>query len=221
MLPRTTVPEATLRRLPAYYHLLSELCAGGIQWVSCSLIGHELRLDPTQVRKDIECTGIVGKPRVGYSVAALSGWIEQFLGWNNAKDAFLVGIGSLGTALLGYERFRQFGLNIVAAFDDDPAKIGTWIHDKEILPVGYLPDLARRMRVRLGVIAVPAGSAQRVADLMVNSGIRALWNFAPMHVRAPESVIVQNEDLYHSLASLSFKLEQRLKLESETAPAQG
>jgi redox-sensing transcriptional repressor len=212
-----TIPEASLRRLPKYYHLLSEMMAAGTTVVSCSVIGRALNLDPTQVRKDIEAAGVIGKPKVGYPVASLVHGIEDFLGWNNTKEAFLAGAGSLGSALLGYEKFRQFGLDIVAAFDTDPYKIGEQIHGKEILHLEMLPDLARRMHIHLGVIATPAANAQLVADRMVEGGIRAIWNFAPVHLRVPESVILQNEDLYPSLASLSFKLETRLIAERNAA----
>jgi redox-sensing transcriptional repressor len=198
------IPEATLRRLPAYYHLLRELQNAGTQFVSCSLIGKQLNLDPTQVRKDLESTGMAGKPKVGYPLGDLVRWIEDFLGWNNAKDAFLVGAGSLGSALLGYGKFRQFGLNIVAAFDSDAEKVGGQIHGKQVLPLEKLPDLARRMHIHIGIVTVPAEAAQKVADLMVEGGILAIWNFAPVYLRVPEHVILQSEDLYHSLASLSF-----------------
>ena len=210
------IPEASLRRLPLYHRLLQEISLQGIPYVSCSVLARALDLDPTQVRKDIEVTGIVGKPKVGYSTPALTRWIEDFLGWNNAKEAFLVGAGSLGSALLGYEKFRQFGLNIIAAFDTDPYKVGQQIHGKEVLHLEQLTDLAQRMHIHLGVIATPAVAAQKVADCMVEGGIRAIWNFAPVHLRVPASIILQNEDLYHSLASVSFKLERQLLSERGT-----
>jgi redox-sensing transcriptional repressor len=206
------IPEASLRRLPVYHRFLVQ-AAPENPYISCSTIARALDLDPTQVRKDIELTGIVGKPKVGYSLPALMRWIEDFLGWNNTKDAFLAGAGSLGSALLGYQKFQQFGLNIVAAFDTDPSKIGQQLHGKEVLHLDRLRDLAQRMHIHMGVVATPAGPAQQVADLMVDGGIRAIWNFAPVHLRVPSSVILQNEDLYHSLASLSFKLERRLAAE--------
>ena len=207
------IPEGSLRRLPIYHRLLQDKRAAGEQYISCSTIGRELGLDSTQVRKDIEAAGIVGRPKVGYLLMSLMVGIEEFLGWNNTKDAFLVGAGSLGSALMGYEKFRKFGLNIVAAFENDPQKIGTQVHGREVLPIEKMVELARRMHVHLGVIAVPAPAAQAVADLLVEGGIRALWNFAPVHLRVPEFVILQNEDLYPSLASLSFKLERRMKAE--------
>ena len=141
--------------------------AQGIGRVSCSVIGRDLNLVPVQVRKDLQYTGIIGKPKTGYSVAELIQAIETFLGWNNINEAFLVGAGNLGTALLGHERFSKFGLRIVAAFDTDPSKIGLWIHDKAVLPLDKLTDLAQRMSIHLGIITTPAEVAQAVADEMV------------------------------------------------------
>lgn len=207
--PGGAIPQASLRRLPLYHHYLVELEARGIQQVSTSHIGRELNLVPVQVRKDLQYTGIIGKPKTGYSVPELIQTIENFLGWNNVNEAFLVGAGNLGTALLGHERFSRFGLRIVAAFDADRSKIGTWIHGKAVLPLEKLPDLAHRMGIHLGIITAPAEVAQSVADLMVISGIQAIWNFASIRLRVPERIFVHNEDLYSSLASLSWKLAAR------------
>ncbi len=203
------IPQPSLNRLPQYHHYLSGLQAKGIKRVSCSLIGSDLNLVPVQVRKDLQYTGIVGKPKTGYSVPELIQAIETFLGWRNINDAFLVGVGNLGTALLGHERFSNFGLSIVAAFDADPEKIGQRIHGKRVLPLENLADLAERMSIHLGIITAPVESAQNIADEMVRGGIQAIWNFAPVRLKVPPHIIVHNEDLYSSLASLSWKLAQR------------
>src|ERR1017187_8352506 len=126
-----SIPQPSLRRLPQYHHYLVDLEAKGISRVSCSGIGRDLNLVPIQVRKDLQYTGIIGKPKTGYSVTELILSIETFLGWNNVNEAFLVGAGNLGTALLGHERFSKFGLQIVAAFDADPKKVGQWIRSEE------------------------------------------------------------------------------------------
>lgn len=206
-----TVSEPTLKRLPLYHRFLKELHAAGRETVSCTDIGADLDLDPTQVRKDLESVGIVGRPRVGYLLAGVVEGLEQFLGWKNLNDAFLAGAGSMGSALLGYRKFEECGLKIVAAFDVDPSKMGTIIHGKHVLPLEKLAGLARRMHVLIGIITVPASEAQATADLMVGGGIRAIWNFAPIRLRVPEPVIVHNEDLYCSLASLSQKLFKSLQ----------
>jgi redox-sensing transcriptional repressor len=165
----------------------------------------------------LESIAAVGKPRVGFSVPQLIEAIETFLGYREINRAFLVGIGSLGTALLGYDRFKHFGLQIVGAFDIDSARIGTRVHGVEIQPLAWLPDLAKQMTVHLGVVTVPAAAAQSVADLMVRSGIKAIWNFAPISLRLPKEVIVQDEDLYNSLAALSYKIAMRLQVKTDEA----
>ncbi len=207
-----SIPEPSLNRLPQYHHYLVDIEAQGITRVSCSAIGRDLGCVPVQVRKDLQYTGIIGKPKTGYSVSELILAIETFLGWNNINEAFLVGAGNLGTALLGHERFSKFGLRIVAAFDTDPAKIGQWIHEKAVLSLDKLSDLAPRMSIHLGIITTPAEVAQAVADEMVKGGIQAIWNFAPVKLRLPEHIIVHNEDLYNSLASLSWKLATRFRV---------
>ena len=203
------IPEASLRRLPIYYRVLQEMMTTNSAHVSCSGLARTLGLDPTQVRKDIEMTGIVGKPRVGYPLLELVRWLENFLGWNRPKQAVLAGAGSLGSALLGYEKFRNHGMEIVAAFDNDPEKIGQRIHGTDVEPLLLLPNYVRFREIQMGVIATPPAAAQSVADLMISGGIRAIWNFAPAHIHVPPQVVLQNEDLYYSLASLSFKLEKR------------
>jgi redox-sensing transcriptional repressor len=209
--PPKSVPEPTLRRLPLYHRFLKELAEEGRASVSCTDIGADLDLDPTQVRKDLEAAGIGGRPRIGYVLEDVVDALESFLGWKNVTEAFLVGAGSMGSALLGYRKFEQCGLKIVAAFDSDPAKVGRRIHGKQVLPLGKLPDLARRMHILIGIVTVPAPQAQEIAELMVDGGIRAIWNFAPVRLRVPERVIVHNEDLYCSLASLSQKLAKTLR----------
>jgi len=205
------IPKASLSRLPAYHHYLVELAAKGTTQVSCSVIGRDLNCVPVQIRKDLQYTGITGKPKTGYVVQELIQTIEAFLGWNNVNEAFLVGAGSLGTALLGHERFTIFGLRIVAAFDANPARIGERIHDRVVLPMDKMADLAQRMGIHLGIITCPAEVAQEVADQMVNAGIQAIWNFAPVRLKVPDQVFVHNEDLYSSLAALSWKLAKRFR----------
>lgn len=214
-----SVPEPTLRRLPIYHRYIKELKKDHWTFVSCTDIGEEFKLEPTQVRKDLEVTGIVGKPRVGYPIAALIAAIEEFLGFNNVNEAFLIGAGSMGAALIGYDKFQDYGLNIVAAFDNDPAKIGKVVHGKTILSIHKMPDMARKMHILIGIITVPGSAAQEVADLMIQGGICAIWNFAPVRLRVSDNIIVHNEDLYCSLASLSQKVAQAIRLRSEEMPS--
>jgi redox-sensing transcriptional repressor len=205
--PVPTVSVPTLRRLPVYHDYLKRLWQNKIPSVSCTQIAEALNLVAIQVRKDLQVLQLEGKPKVGFVIPELMRAIEDFLGWNNTADAFLVGAGNLGAALLGYRGFQEFGLNIVAGFDVDPAKVGKEIKGKKILPIQKLPDLVRRMSVKIGILTAPASEAQVLADVMVQAGIRAIWNFAPVHVHVPSHIIVQHENLASSLAVLSSKLK--------------
>jgi redox-sensing transcriptional repressor len=206
-------PLPSVRRLPAYLRLLQSLRAGGRDVVSCTHIGQELDLVSTQVRKDLAVTGIVGKPKVGYNVPALIAAIEEFLGWNNPQDAFLVGVGSLGRALMGYQGFQEYGLRLVGGFDVDPAKIGVEVHGKAVFPLEKLRELAAERGVMLGVLTVPAAAAQEAAGEMVRAGIRAIWNYTPVTLEVPASVIVEDVKLSASLAVLSSRLAELLRRE--------
>jgi redox-sensing transcriptional repressor len=203
-----TAPLPTVRRMPTYLHLLRRFRAEGHAVVSGTRIAEELGLDSIQVRKDFAYTGMVGKPGVGFDVPTVIRLIEGFLGWDNTTDAFLIGAGSLGTALMGYQGFQRFGLNIVAAFDSNPEKTGLNIHGKQVLPMDKLPDLANRMHIQLGIITVPAEAAQTVANQMVDAGIAAIWNFAPVPIKVPPTIILQNTELSAELAVLSVMLGQ-------------
>lgn len=201
-------PEPTLRRLPRYLYFLKNLREEGVKQVSSTFIASTLGLDPTQVRKDIEYTDVVGKPKKGFETGELIKAIESFLNWNNQTDAFLVGVGNLGTAMLGYGNFKKYGLNFVAAFDTDEEKLGKEVYGVEVFGLDKLVDLGIKKKINIGVLTTPATAAQEVADRFVEAGIKAIWNFAPIQLKVPENVIVENAQLTQSLALLSRKLKE-------------
>lgn len=200
------IPEPTLRRLPIYHHYLVERRSEMLKDISCTKIADDLGLVSVQVRKDIEITGIKGRPKLGYDVDELIDSIAKFLGWQDNNDAFLVGTGNLGKALLGYDGFNKYGLNIVAAFDRDKTKVGKKVNNREVLDLLKFRNMVQRMKIRIGILTVPAQSVQEVAELMVEAGIMAIWNFAPSHINVPDNVVVQHENLAASFAVLSKKL---------------
>lgn len=198
----------TMKRLPYYYQYLKRLQAGGREVVSCSNLAEGLNIDATQVRKDLSVTGVKGSPKIGYPVSSTITAIEKFMNWDNMTDAFLVGAGNMGKAIISYGGFKQYGLNIAAAFDIDEKKTGQEIQGIKILPVEKLKSLAQRMHIHMGVITVPADQAQSVADIMVEGGIKAIWNFAPINLALPETIIVQNENLACSLGIITRELNR-------------
>lgn len=211
---RLSVPEPTVRRLSHYRYLLENLKRDGRLIVSSTLIASELLLDSIQVKKDIQFTGIMGQPKKGYKINELLQAIDEILNWHKDEKAFLIGAGSLGHAMLGYQGFKECGLNFVAAFDSDPAKVGQMISGIEVLEIDRLVVVAKMMKVKIGVIAVPATSAQKCAEKLIEGNIKAIWNFAPVRLKVPDNIIVENAQFTQSLAMLTHKLGVSLKSKS-------
>jgi redox-sensing transcriptional repressor len=209
MTDHTSAPRPTLRRLPVYYRRLREALDKGITYVSSEELGDCADVPAAQVRKDLHYVSEFGRPGVGYDARALAGNLEEFLGLVNDKEAFLAGAGNLGRALALYPGFQQYGLQIIALFDCDPAKLGDLPDGRRVWPIEKLPDLARRLNVQMGIIAATASCAQEIADAMVAGGIRAIWNFAPVKLTVPDGVLVKNEDLAAELATLSHHIAQQ------------
>jgi AT-rich DNA-binding protein len=202
--------EPTLRRLPVYHHYLQKMQEQGTPLISCTQIASDLNLIPVQVRKDLEVTGLEGKPKIGYEVPALIKAIELFLGWHQINPAILVGAGHLGNALLGYQGFKEYGLNIAAAFDSDFVKIGKLIHGRPVYSIDSMESYIKEHNTEVGILTVPAEYAQKLADSMISAGIKAIWNFAPAKITsANPDVIIQHESLASSFAVLSKKISSR------------
>lgn len=196
-----------IARLPLYLRYLRERLLEGQENVSSAKIAEDLRLNGVQVRKDFALVSRVsGRPKLGFEVKELIESIEIFLGCNNASDALLVGAGGLGSTLMSYGGFKNYGLNIVAAFDSNPKIINTKINNIPILSLAEVKSVANRLNIKMGIITVPVAAAQSVADMMVEAGILAIWNFAPTHLILPTDIIIKHEDLAASLAVLSKKL---------------
>jgi redox-sensing transcriptional repressor len=200
----------SIRRLPTYLDKLIQMRKNGLDTVSTTVLAKYMNLEPIVVRKDLEITDIIGQPGVGYKIKELIDAIRSFLNWDNASDAVLVGAGSLGSALLGYHGFEDYGLKIIMAFDTDTGKIGKTIHGREIFDLQRLSELTARLRIQLGVLCVPAKYAQETAELMVKGGVKAIWNFTNVSLDLSDDVVVQREVIASGLAVLSVKLKQQM-----------
>lgn len=195
--------EPTLKRLPLYYQYLKDLSNHGDEWISCTQIAKDLGLIPIQVRKDLEVTEITGKPRKGYNIKELIDAIDKFLSFGMNINACLVGAGNLGYALAKYNGFEKYGLKIKLAFDSDEKKIGKKIKDTPIFHVNDMKKTVKNENISIGILTAPAEYAQVLADMMVHSGIKAIWNFAPVRILVPENVVVKHENLASSFLVLA------------------
>ena len=204
------ISRSALQRLPLYLGYLKSLPPGANQRISATALAAALNLGEVQVRKDLALVSSQGRPRVGYAVDGLVTALEAYLGYNDVDDALIVGAGKLGKALLEYDGFREYGLNIVAAFDSEPNVCGTTASGKPIYPLDALEAFCRERPVHIGIITVPAAGAQAVCNRLVKNGIRAVWNFAPFPLDAPPHIVVQNENMASSLALLSRHLAKQL-----------
>lgn len=214
----TTLSVQTIQRLPYYLDYLRKLEAEGCTVVSAPTVAAYFKYGEIQVRKDFAAVcSSSGRPRQGFDVKTLISDIESVLGYNNSTDAVLVGAGSLGHALLSYEGFRDYGLNIVAAFDVAESVVGTKIKNIPVFHSDEIVKLCKRMNIHIGIITVPAAAAQSVCNLLIEGGVRAIWNFSPVHLNVPEGILIQNENMAASLAVLSRALREVLERESNVA----
>ncbi|CDC77027.1 MAG: redox-sensing transcriptional repressor Rex [Firmicutes bacterium] len=203
----------TLQRLPTYLNYLKSLDDDGN--ISSTEIARALGLNDVQVRKDLSSVSSGGRPKVGYNIRGLILDLKEFLGYNAVNDAVMVGCGNLGRALMSYRGFREYGLRIVAGFDVSDDIVGEEVSGKPVLPLSGLPQYCRENGIRIGVITTPAQAAQKACDLLMEGGIKAVWNFAPAHITVGEGVLVQNENMACSLALLSKHLNEMLEEEEK------
>jgi redox-sensing transcriptional repressor len=204
------ISKSVLKRLPGYLAYLKTLTDENSPYISATALAAALGMGEVQVRKDLAMVSDGGRPKIGYRRAVLIDDIEQFLGYDNTTDAVLIGAGKLGQALCGYSGFAAYGLNILAAFDINPVAD----HTDEGTPIYHMSQLesfCRTNKVLMGIITVPAKYAQEVCDQLINSGIKAIWTFAPIHLEVPPGILVQSENMATSLAVLSMHLQAQIK----------
>ena len=204
---KSTLSRQTLKRLPVYMSYLKTLDSKEIEYVSSSSVAQALDMNDVQVRKDLAAVcKSAGIPKKGFVVRDLVSGISDFLGYTSGNDAILIGAGNLGMALMSYRGFDNYGINIVAAFDTRPEVID----NVKVFPVSEIERICKKLSVKIGIITVPVSAAQKVCDMLVDSGIMAIWNFAPTHIKAPEEILVQNENMASSLALLSNHLREKM-----------
>ena len=200
------ISEKVISRLTLYHCILDDYIKNNIQFIASKQISVLLNIDDSQVRKDISLLNNSGKCRVGYIVKELKKSIETTLGFSKTKNAFIIGAGNLGMALAKYDNFTNYGLNIIALFDNDNAKIGKTVNNKLILDIEKLPNLCKKSGVDIAILTVPKAFAQITADYLVKANIKYIWNFAPAVLSVPKDVQVWNENLMGNFLQFTYNI---------------
>lgn len=200
------IPEPTLRRLPWYLAYAKLVQQKGESFISSTQIASNIDVEFSKVAKDLSYVNISGKTRVGYDVNELVSELQTFLGFNNTHKAFLFGVGSLGGALLLDNGLNHYGLQIIAGFDVKYELAGTSINRVPVHHTDHFKELQKKMKVKIGILTVPVEKAQAAADMMIEGGIKAIWNFTPFRIKVPEHIIVQNTSIYAHLAVMFNRL---------------
>lgn len=207
-------PKAVVARLSYYLRELQRMQREGHVTTNSQLLGQRLEFTDAQVRKDLSYFGL-GYPGVGYHTEELVQAIQKILGTNQRWPVAIVGVGNLGRALLGYKGFSQQGFEIAAAFDIDPARVGTTVEGVPVYHLDRLPEIARQNKMRVAILAVPATAAQGVADKLVEAGIEGVLNFAPVTLTLPKGVSRVGVDLAIELEQLTFAVTSGLDKSTE------
>lgn len=203
------VSSAVIRRLPRYYRHLNDLYLAGVERISSNALGRSMGLTASQIRQDLSCFGEFGQQGYGYNVEKLRGELSDILGMNCGHTAVVLGAGNLGRALIENFHFELSGFRLSAAFDVDSAIVGTSISAVPVLHVDTLEEYLSQQPASVGVLTVPGKSAAEIAERLVRSGVRGIWNFTNMELDLRESgVVVENVHFADSLLALSYMISE-------------
>ncbi len=200
------ISEKVINRLTLYHCILQDFIDKKIEYISSKQIATLLRIDDSQVRKDINLLNNSGKSRVGYIVKELKKSIETTLGFAKTKNAYIIGAGNLGMALAKYDNFTSYGLNIINLFDNDDSKIGKSVNNKGIINIKELPRHTKENDVDIAILTVPGKFAQSTAEYLVSANIKYIWNFTPTVLDVPEDVQVWNENLMGNFLQFTYNI---------------
>ena len=201
------ISMAVIRRLPKYHRYLGDLLDKDIQRISSKELSDIIGFTASQIRQDLNNFGGFGQQGYGYNIEALHAEIGKILGLDRPYNAILIGAGNLGQAIANYSGFRKAGFEIKGLFDANPKIIGLKIRDFEILDSDRIEDFVKDNKIDIGILCVPKNGAQELADRLVACGVKGLWNFAPMDLKVPDDIIVENVNLTESLFTLSYLMK--------------
>lgn len=203
-----SISKAVIKRLPRYYRYLGELMEEGIERISSNELSAKMRVTASQIRQDLNNFGGFGQQGYGYNVPYLYEEIGKILGLDKTHHMIIIGAGNLGQALANYVKFEKRGFKVVGIFDINPVLKGISIRGNEIRMMDELPEFLRENDVQIATLTLPKAYAEETANLLVENGIKAIWNFAHLDLAVPEDVIVENVHLSESLMRLSYNLNR-------------
>ena len=205
---KKNVYMAVIKRMPKYYRYLGELVKNDVDRISSKELGEKIGFTASQIRQDLNNFGDFGQQGYGYNVKELHNQIGAILGVGKEYNAVLIGAGNIGQAIANYSRFTDIGLGITAIFDANPKLVGMRIRDVEIKDIDELKGYLEENHIDMGILCVPRINAQKVCDVLVNGGVRGIWNFAPIDLHVPETVKVENVHLSESLLTLVYQMNK-------------
>ena len=205
---KKNVSMAVIKRMPKYYRYLGELVKNDVDRISSKELGEKIGFTASQIRQDLNNFGDFGQQGYGYNVKELHNQIGTILGVGKEYNAVLIGAGNIGQAIANYSRFTDIGLGITAIFDANPKLVGMRIRDVEIKDIDELKEYLEENNIDMGILCVPRINAQRVCDVLVNGGVKGIWNFAPIDLHVPETVKVENVHLSESLLTLGYQMNK-------------
>ncbi len=206
---QTAIPDIAIQRLPLYLRALTQLEAQGQRITSSQELARHLQISSAQIRKDLSYFGEFGKQGTGYEITYLIEQLKDILHLHTEWGMALVGAGDLGHALVHYNGFRPRGFYVAAIFDNDPAKINTKLGGLTILDSARIPRIVADMSLKIGIIAVPASSAQPVAEALVKGGVHAILNYAPITLSLADDVHIHYIDPVIGLQAMTYYLNQK------------
>lgn len=208
---KRNISMAVIKRLPKYQRYLREMLNNDVDRISSKELSEKIGFTASQIRQDLNCFGDFGQQGYGYNIRDLYNEISSILGLNRVYKEVIIGAGNIGQAIANYTRFDKLGFSLEAIFDANPKLIGLRIRDVEIQDIDQLSNFLKNNHIDIGVICVPRINAQKVCDMLVEGGVKGIWNFAPVDLVVPEDVIVENVHLSESILTLTYLLNERDK----------
>lgn len=205
---KSNISMAVIKRLPKYHRYLMEMIRNDVDRISSKELSEKIGFTASQIRQDLNCFGDFGQQGYGYNVKDLYREISSILGLSSEYNTVIIGAGNIGQAIANYTRFDTLGFGLTGIFDANPKVIGLKIRDVEIKDIDEMPSFLQSNKVDIGIICVPRNNAQKVCDVLIENGVKGIWNFAPTDLIVPEGVVVENVHLSESLLTLTYLLKE-------------